>query len=358
MRALSALLDDVSRRLSCLISAARASSVSRSPNSSSSCAAVFGPMPGTPGTLSTESPVSACRSIIFSGGTPHFSMTSGTLDLAVLHRVVHRHRRADELHQILVGRDDGGVAAGLAGEPRIGGDQIVGLEALHLDAGQVEGARRLADQAELRDQILRRRRAVGLVFGVELVAERLRRIVEDDREMGRRDADIGVARVLHQLPQHVAEARHRADRQPVRFARQRRQRVIGAEDVAGAVDEEEMIAFFHGRTGSAGALPCPCQSRSPSGLLTPGRIRRSRLRYRTCNVRALESPRSKTQIITHRQYIRRVRNKARPPPNRTTVRQPHPPLRAAASFRVRPPWFPPPHGGFLRFLGLLNAHRL
>ncbi|MCY1234572.1 hypothetical protein D9M72_471570 [compost metagenome] len=76
-RARSALAMMFSRRLACLISPARASSVSRSPYSSSSWAAVFGPMPGMPGTLSVESPVIAWRSIIFSGGTPHFSMTSG-----------------------------------------------------------------------------------------------------------------------------------------------------------------------------------------------------------------------------------------------------------------------------------------
>ena len=34
-------------------------------------------MPGTPGTLSVESPISACASITFSGGTPNFSITSG-----------------------------------------------------------------------------------------------------------------------------------------------------------------------------------------------------------------------------------------------------------------------------------------
>ena len=77
IRALSAFSMIDSRRLFCLISAARARTVSRSPYSSRSCAAVLGPIPGTPGTLSTESPVSACRSIIFSGGTPHFSTTSG-----------------------------------------------------------------------------------------------------------------------------------------------------------------------------------------------------------------------------------------------------------------------------------------
>ena len=99
-----------------------------------------------------KSPVIACRSIIFSGGTPHFSMTSG---MPIWRSFIGSYIDtvcADELHQILVGRDDGRVAARLAGQPRIGGDQVVGLEAFHLDAGQVEGARRLADQAELRDR--------------------------------------------------------------------------------------------------------------------------------------------------------------------------------------------------------------
>ena len=41
-----------------------------------SCAAVLTPMPGTPGTLSVESPISDCTSMTFSGGTPNFSITS------------------------------------------------------------------------------------------------------------------------------------------------------------------------------------------------------------------------------------------------------------------------------------------
>ena len=52
------------------------SSPSSDPNSASSLAAVFGPIPGTPGTLSVASPTSACRSIIRSGRTPHFLSTS------------------------------------------------------------------------------------------------------------------------------------------------------------------------------------------------------------------------------------------------------------------------------------------
>ena len=51
------------------------------------------------------------------------------------------------------------VAPGLAGQPRIGRDQVVGLEAGLLEAGNVEGAHRFADQRKLRDEIVRRRRA-------------------------------------------------------------------------------------------------------------------------------------------------------------------------------------------------------
>jgi hypothetical protein len=41
-----------------------------------SCAAVLMPMPGTPGTLSVESPESDCTSTTFSGGTPNLAITS------------------------------------------------------------------------------------------------------------------------------------------------------------------------------------------------------------------------------------------------------------------------------------------
>ena len=43
-----------------------------------SSAAVLTPMPGTPGTLSDESPISACTSITLDGGTPKRSITSAS----------------------------------------------------------------------------------------------------------------------------------------------------------------------------------------------------------------------------------------------------------------------------------------
>ncbi|MOA12154.1 hypothetical protein D3C78_1321270 [compost metagenome] len=80
----------------------------------------------------------------------------------------------DELHQILVGGDDGDIGADRFGLPGIGGDDIISLEAFRLDAGKVESPRRFADQAELRHQIFRRCGAVGLVEIIKLVAEGLR----------------------------------------------------------------------------------------------------------------------------------------------------------------------------------------
>ncbi len=197
-------------------------------------------MPGTPGTLSVESPISACTSITLSGGDAEFLHHLGGADAAVLHGVVHDDAVVDELHQVLVGGDDGGGGAGFARLAHIGRDQVVGLEAGLLEARQVEGAHRVADQRELRDEVVRRVRPVRLVVGIELVAEGLLRLVEHHGEMGRPLLRLHVAQ---QLPQHVAEAVHGIELQPVGLAGQRRQGVIGPEDVGRSVDQEDVIAL-------------------------------------------------------------------------------------------------------------------
>ena len=76
MRASSACSMRRSRRLEGFIEGAAARMASRSPYSLMSWAAPFGPMPGTPGTLSTLSPMRDWASMSFSGGTPNLSMTS------------------------------------------------------------------------------------------------------------------------------------------------------------------------------------------------------------------------------------------------------------------------------------------
>jgi hypothetical protein len=70
--------------------------------------------------------------------------------------------------------------------------------------------------------------------------------------MRRRHADIGVARIDQQLPQHVAEPAHRPHRQLVALPRQGRQRMERPEDIARAIDEKEMITFLHGGSVSMG----------------------------------------------------------------------------------------------------------
>ena len=48
---------------------------------------------------------------------------------------------------------------------RVSRDQIVGFEVFELDARETEGARRIADQSELRYEVFRRVRSLSLVFG-------------------------------------------------------------------------------------------------------------------------------------------------------------------------------------------------
>ncbi len=152
----------------------------------------------------------------------------GKAEFLQLHRVQHGNAVIDQLHQVFVGRDDsdlGALGPRLFG---VGGDQVVGLIALQLDAGQVEGADGLADQVELRDQFFRRRRAVRLIFRIDVRAERLAAGVENDGDV------VGIG-VLQQLHQHGAEAVDGVDRRAI-GPRHRRQGMEGTEDKAGAID--------------------------------------------------------------------------------------------------------------------------
>ena len=182
----------------------------------------------------------------------------GNGDPQVLHRVEHvdipaagrvaarltRGAAADQLHQVLVGRDDRHVPAAPRGRAGIRRDHVVGFEIVFLDAGQAECAGRVADQRELRHEIFRRRRAIGLVLIVHRVAERSPGLVEDHREVSR---PIGMVEVLGQPPQHRGVAIDRADRHALRVG-QRGQAVIGPENVGRTVDQiEVLLRRCHGR---------------------------------------------------------------------------------------------------------------
>ncbi len=166
-----------------------------------------------------------------------FDLLRANLD--ILHRIDHPDPRRNQLHQILVRGHNRHGCTVRCRLIRIGRDQIVGLVALHLDAGQTKGPRRIADQRKLRHQVFRRRRAMRLVLVVNLVAKTLGRIIQDHRQMGRAlRASPG-----HQPVQHVAIPGNCANRQPVRLARERRQGVIGVENIARPIHQIQMIAL-------------------------------------------------------------------------------------------------------------------
>ena len=159
-------------------------------------------------------------------------------------RVVEGDAVADELHQVLVGRDDQHVGAGFRCPAGIGGDEVVRLEAGLLDRDQPERPHSLARQRKLRHELGRGIAAVRLVAGEELVAERVLRLVENDGEMGRLHADGALAEELQDLR---AEQAHGAGRQPVRrahivFPVLVHGLEIGAEDEGRPVDEENLVA--------------------------------------------------------------------------------------------------------------------
>ncbi len=198
------------------------------------------------------------------GRDTEFFLDLGRAQPHVLHRVEHVDRAAmrvaDQLHQILVRTDDGDVPAPLRRLDRIGGDDIVGFQPGLFDAWQRERASGVADQRELRAQIFGGIGALGLVFGIDIVAEALRILVEDHRQMGRA---VLLIELVGKLPQHGRIAINRAHRRALRIG-ERGQAVIGAEDIGRAIDEIEMllravgigggleVGIGHGRSASSG----------------------------------------------------------------------------------------------------------
>ena len=155
---------------------------------------------------------------------------------AVAHRVPHHDAVVavvHELHQVLVGADDDDLPAVGERARRHGGDEVVGLEPLLLEAGDVPGADDLLDAGHLLREIRRRGRPGGLVPRVEGVAECPSFGVHGHREPVR--LPLG-----DHLLQHVHGAEHRVRRLAAR-ARERRQRVVRAKDVPRDVDEVEDV---------------------------------------------------------------------------------------------------------------------
>ena len=145
------------------------------------------------------------------------------------HRVVERELRVDELREVLVAGDDDDVPAALARAARERADDVVRLDPGLLDDRHRERARHVAHERELRLQVVRRLGAVRLVAAGRSRSGRLAPGVEDERDVRRR--------VLAQrLEQHRREPVGGVGRHALR-RREVRDRVVGAEDEARAVDE-------------------------------------------------------------------------------------------------------------------------
>src|SRR6185437_8336226 len=86
---------------------------------------------------------------------------------------------------------------------------------------------------------------MGLVFGIEIGAEGLFRLIEYDRQVGR---FILWLHLLEQFPKHCAKHPNAAGRQAIRskivFFWLVHRLKIGAEDVAGAIHQEQMVALL------------------------------------------------------------------------------------------------------------------
>ena len=136
-------------------------------------------------------------------------------DAGLLDRVHHADAVVDQLHQVLVGRDDHHLVPAIRRRAGIGGDEVVSLVTRQVDGGHAEGSCRLAHQGELRNEVRRRRGAVGLVLVVDVGAERRPGGVEDHREVGGRIIGVRGLKLTDQAPHHVAEAGDRADGQAV-----------------------------------------------------------------------------------------------------------------------------------------------
>ena len=139
-------------------------------------------------------------------------------------RVQHRDVVADQLERVAVaGADEHLEPLGLClGGQR--GDEVVGLVALDPEVGDVQRPQHLLDEVHLAAEVVGRGRAIGLVLGVALAAERGPRDVEAHREVG------GLLVAQH-VDQHRREAVDRVGGLPGAGAEvlrgQREERAVG-----------------------------------------------------------------------------------------------------------------------------------
>ena len=163
--------------------------------SASHLAAVFGPTLGTPGTLSTNHRSSVKASRASDRANAKLVETIGLVELLVAHRVDQCHTRRNQLRQSLspveISVSMPAASACLASVPMTSSASTPSI----INSGQPCDADQFVQRRDLRDERVGHRRAIRLVFRIPLVAKRLARRVEHDREVVR-------LAVLDQSAQH------------------------------------------------------------------------------------------------------------------------------------------------------------
>jgi hypothetical protein len=166
------------------------------------------------------------------------------------HGVDQRHPVADQLRQVLVaGGDHDGLAAAL-GLRRQRRDHVVRLHPGDAQQRQSERPHQCMQRLHLHRQFLRHRRPVGLVLGIEVVAEGPPRGVEDHGHPARRI-------IRAQLAQHVGDSVQSAGGLAIGTG-QRRQRVEGAVQVGRPVHQDQGGIIAHEVRRSGECLPVYC----------------------------------------------------------------------------------------------------
>jgi hypothetical protein len=137
----------------------------------------------------------------------------------------------NQLQQVGVAGDDDHFVALVSEAAGERANDIVGLISLALLDGDVERVDQLANARDLRPKVLRHLAAGAFVLRVEFVAERMPAFQSDDGVVG--------LPLPQDVEQHRREAEHRVRLLTTGGGERRRQGVIGAEDQAVPVDEND-----------------------------------------------------------------------------------------------------------------------
>ena len=165
------------------------------------------------------------------GGDTEFPFYALDVEHGSGHGVDQRNVLVDQLRHVLVAgghHHRTGRRRTAAGQ---GTDHVVSLDPLHAQQREAQGAHGGVQRLDLHAHVVGHARAIGLVVGEQLVAERAALGVEHHGERTLRV-------LLAQAAEHVQHPLHRAGRQALGRG-QRRQRVEGAVEVRRTVYQDE-----------------------------------------------------------------------------------------------------------------------